>query len=173
VNSKLQELDDLMARSAALVGDAGYRVSKDDSDGSWYFSPDGDYYRHVFVRDGVFVLGQVSRANPEREVFASENPRDTELFMTFWLCSSWRFQHNLPMLLTVPVPVTADKAAPGFAIERDGRMWVLKEEASEVERRSFDDTELIHFSYYVTMSPEELREACMAPEGRAPFFPLT
>ena len=166
-----QQLDELMARTADIIAEAGHKASKSDGDGSWYFAPSGDYYRHVFVRDGLFVLGQVDRANPEREVFASENPRDMELFMTFWLCSNWRSQHNLPRLLTVPVPVTPDKAAPGFVIEREGRSWVLKEPATGVERRSSDDSGLVRFSYFVTMSPEELRAACMAPEGKPPFFP--
>lgn len=55
--------------------------------------------------------------------------------MTFWLCRNWRDDHNLPRLLTVPVPVTPDKAAPGFVIERDSSAWVLKEAATGVERR--------------------------------------
>lgn len=117
------------------------------------------------------MLGQVDRANPEREVFASENPRDMELFITFWLCRNWRDDHNLPRLLIVPVPVTADKAAQGFVIERDNRSWVLKEAATGAERHSSDASGLVHFSYYVNLSPEELRAACMAPEGKHPFFP--
>jgi hypothetical protein len=96
-----------------------------------------------------------------------------ELFMTFWLCRNWREQHNLPRLLTVPVPVTPDKTAPGFVIERDSSAWVLKEAATGVDRRSYDDSGMVPFSHYVTMSPEELRAACMAPEGKPPFFPWT
>jgi hypothetical protein len=172
INDKLQELDELMSRSAALVADAGLTASKDERDGSWYFSPSGDYYRHVFVRDGYFVIGQVNRARPEQDVFASPNARDMELFIAFWLCSNWRSQRRLPMLVTVPVPVTIDKVAPGFTIERDGSTWVLKESDAGAERRSYDDAALVKFSYYVNMSPEELHEACMAPEGKPPFFPL-
>lgn len=173
MNGKLLELDGLMARSAPLIAEAGYTASKDDTDGSWYFSPSGDYYRRVHVRDGAFVLGQMDRGSAEEDVFASENAGDMELFIAYWLCSSWRSQRRLPMLLTVPVPVTRDKAAPGFAFERDGATWVLREEATGIERRSYDDSGLVRFSYYVNMSPNELREACMAPAGKPPFFPLT
>lgn len=171
VSDMQQQLDELMARTADLIAEAGHKAGKSDSDGSWYFAPSGDYYRHLFVRDGLFVLGQIDRANPEWEVFASENPLDMELFLTVWLCSNWRVDHNLPMLLTVPVPVTPDKAAPGFSIQRDDRSWVLKEAATGVERHSSDSSKLVHFSYYVTLSPEELRAACMAPQGKSPFFP--
>ena len=172
MNDKLQQLDELMARSAALIATAGYTASKDDSDGSWYFSPSGDYYRHVHVRDEAFVLGQVNRDRPERDVFASENARDMELYIVFWLCSDWRSSRGLPMLLTAPIPVTMDKAAPGFTFERDGSTWVLVETRSGAERRSYNDSALVGFSHYVHLSPEELREACMAPEGKPPFFPL-
>lgn len=61
-----QQLDGLMARTADLIAEAGHKAGKSDSDGSWHFAPSGDYYRHVFVRDGLFVLGQVDRANPNR-----------------------------------------------------------------------------------------------------------
>src|SRR5688500_4713402 len=168
-----QQLDELMARTADIIAEAGHQASKSDSDGSWYFAPSGDNYRHVLVRDGLFVLGQVDRNNPEYDVFASENARDVELFIVFWLCSSFRSQRRLPKLLTVPVPVTIDKAAPGFSVERDGSAWVLKEAATGAERRSSSASGMVHFSYYVNLSPEELRAACMAPEGKPPFFPLT
>lgn len=167
------QLDELMARTADIIADAGHEASRDDSDGSWYFAPSGDNYRHVLVRDGLFVLGQVDRSNPEYDVFASENVRDMELFIVFWLCSSWRSQRGLPKLLTVPVPVTIDKAAPGFSLERGCSAWVLKETATGAERRSSNASGLVHFSYYVNLSLEELHAACMPPEGKPPFFPLS
>ncbi|MFE4834028.1 Imm61 family immunity protein [Arthrobacter sp. NPDC056691] len=168
-----QQLDELMARTGDIIAKAGHTASKSDSDGSWYFAPSGDNYRHVLVRDGLFVVGQVDRNNPEYDVFTSEYARDTELFIVFWLCSSWRSQRRLPKLLTVPVPVTIDKVAPGFSLERDGSAWVLREAATGAERRTSNASGLVHFSHYVNMSPEELREACLAPGGKPPFFPLT
>lgn len=172
MNSKLHELDELMARSAPLIAEVGYKTTRDDTDGSWYFSPSGDHYRHVHVRDGAFVLGQVDRDRPERDEFVSSNARDMELFIAFWLCGIWRSARRLPMLTTVAVPATVDKAAPGFAIERDGTTWVLTGGDSGAKRWSDDFTELVLLSYYVAMTPDEVRDACMAPDGKPPFFPL-
>jgi hypothetical protein len=118
------------------------------------------------------VLGQVNRDRPERDEFVTSNARDMELFIAFWLCGSWRSARGLPMLTTVAVPATADKASPGFAIERDGATWVLTGGDSGAKRRSDDSSGLVLLSYYVTMTPDELREACMAPDGKVPFFPL-
>jgi hypothetical protein len=75
-----------------------------------------------------------------------------ELFIAFWLCESWRSKRGLPMLMTVSVPATIDKAAPEFTIERDGSTWVVKGSESGAKRWSDDFTELVLLSYYVNMS---------------------
>jgi hypothetical protein len=64
VSDMQQQLDELMARTADIIAEAGHKAGKRDSDGSWYFAPSEDSYRHVLVRDGLFVLDQVDRANP-------------------------------------------------------------------------------------------------------------
>ena len=33
-------------------------------------------------------------------------------------------------------------------------------------------TELVTFSYYLNMTPDDLQDALKAPEGKAPFFPV-
>jgi hypothetical protein len=105
VSDMQQQLDELMARTAGIIAEAGHEASKSDSDGSWYFAPSGDNYRHILVRDGLFILGQVDRSNPEYDVFVSQNARDVELFIVFWLCSSLLSQRRLPKMVRVPVPV--------------------------------------------------------------------
>jgi hypothetical protein len=120
--------------------------------------------------DGSFVLVRSDRGGRERDCFESQLIDDLEKFLIHWLCADCRTNRGLPMLLVASIPATADKLASGYTLVREGRTWVLKEDATGIERRA-GELALIEFSHYGTLSPRELREACLAPEGKPPFFP--
>lgn len=173
MNDTMDILDPVIARLSGLIREAGYTCTKNDVDGSWSFHSGDDHYRRLFVREGDFVLGQVNRANPEKDIVLSSSLRDVELYLVYWLCRAWRERHWLPRLMTASIPLTADKAAAGYVVVDNVGRWALTDQSTGTERMSgTTHTELVTFSYYSNMSPEDLQGALRAPAGKLPFFPV-
>ncbi|MET4137554.1 Imm61 family immunity protein [Pseudarthrobacter sp. PvP090] len=173
MSEPLDILDPAIARLSDLIRDAGFTCTKNDADGSWYFRSGDDHYRHLSVRDDDFVLGQVDRANPEVDIVVSSSLRDVELYLVYWLCRVWRSRHRLPRLMTASIPLTADKAAQGYEVSHEPGRWILADRTTGIERMwGTDDTELVTFSYYSSMTPDDLQDALKAPTGKPPFFPV-
>ena len=173
MNAPLDPFGVLVSNLSDLIRDAGFTCTRNDVDGSWFFRSSDDYYRRIFVRDGMFVVGQVSRASPERDVVVSSNLPDVELYLVYWLCRVRRERLRLPRLMTASIPLTADKAAAGYSVSHTGGRWVLTDQTKGTERMSgTTHTELVTFSYYLNMTPDDLQDALKAPEGKTPFFPV-
>jgi hypothetical protein len=60
--------------------------------------------------------------------------------------------------------------APGFTIiKADGPGYELHHPGESVTRRA-DIVDLVKFSYYVVLSPDEIRESALDPEGKPHFM---
>jgi hypothetical protein len=93
-----------------------------------------------------------------------------EKFLTYYFCRRLREKRRLPMLLVVSIPVTVDKVAPGFTITDPGGLGYELRHRDESVVRCGDDVELIKFSHYVTLTPDEIRESALDPEGKPHFM---
>ena len=137
----------------------------------WLFASNGGEIRNFLrIVDGQLALTQAQRSNTrERLVFSSPLLTDMEKFLTYYFSGSLREKRRLPMLLVVSIPVTVDKVAPGFTITDSGVRDELHHVGEGVVRAGVD-VELIEFSHYVALSPEEIRESALDPEGKPHFM---
>ncbi|WP_024819742.1 Imm61 family immunity protein [Arthrobacter sp. 31Y] len=162
-------LSELESRIRATSRAAGIDVGQDPLDGTWFFTSD-DVRLHLKIENESFVLGASDRGQAENHVFTTPLLEDMEKYLTYRFCTISRFDKQLPMLLVVPIPVTLDKVAPGFRIEAIGRNSRLIHHSSHIVRLG-SVVDLVEFSHYVNLSGNELRTACMEPNGKLPFFP--
>jgi|GEM_PF-1670196 len=137
---------------------------------AWVFADTGaeirDYLRIVGDR---LVLSNAQRAETkERLIFSPPLLEDMEKFLTYHFCNSLRELRRLPRLLVVSIPVTNDKVAPGFAI-RELEEYELHHTGEPVVRCGVD-VDLVKFSHYVGLTPEEIRESALDPEGKPHFM---
>ncbi len=135
------------------------------------FADTGAEIRNLLrIVDDQLVLTQAQRSNThEKLVFSTPLLTDMEKFLTYYFCRSLREERRLPMLLVVSIPVTNDKVAPGFTIVDAGPRDELHHRGESIVRAG-DDVELVKFSHYVTLSPEEIRESALDPEGKPHFM---
>lgn len=139
---------------------------------AWIFANSGGEIRYYLrLVDGWLVLTNAERSETtEQLVFSTPLLADMEKFLTYYFCDSLRGDRQLPMLLVVPIPVTNDKVAPGFTItDSGGPGYELHQGGESIVRRG-DDTELVEFSHYVTLTPDEIRESALDPEGKPHFM---
>ncbi|WP_295125416.1 Imm61 family immunity protein [uncultured Leifsonia sp.] len=91
-------------------------------------------------------------------------------YLTYSFCYRVRERSRLPMLLIVPIPVTIDKVAPGYTITKAaGPRYELHHRDESTIRRG-SDTDLVEFSHYVALTPEELRASALDLEGKPHFM---
>ncbi|MFC8038883.1 Imm61 family immunity protein [Paenarthrobacter sp. NPDC057355] len=161
-------LEALVARIMKFAGDTGIGVSSNPSDKTWFLTM-GDVRQHLKIRNGAFVLGVSHRGQPENDVFVTSLASNMEKYLLYQICMNARFSKNLPLLLTVPIPVTREKVAPGFVLTGHGRNSQLIDQHTGAI--SFgNDVDLVEFSHYAALTPDDLVEACLAPHGKSPFF---
>ena len=131
----------------------------------WIFASSGGEIRNFLrVVDDQLVLSQAQRSDTDENLVFS-----TPKFLTYYFCRRLRERKRLPMLLVVSIPVTNDKVAPGFKITDAGVRDELHQLGESVTRAGVD-VELIKFSHYVALSPEEIRESALDPEGKPHFM---
>ncbi|WP_374178905.1 Imm61 family immunity protein [Leifsonia sp. WHRI 6310E] len=140
--------------------------------GAWVFANRGGEIRNYLrIVDGGLVLTNVERAETvEQLVFSTPSLSDMEKFLTYYFCDSLREDRRLPRLLVVSIPVTIDKAADGYTVvETEGIGYELHRRGESVVRRG-SDTDLVEFSHYVALTPEEIRASALDPEGKPHFM---
>ena len=139
---------------------------------AWVFADTGAEIRNFLrVVDDRLFLTRAQRASTEESLeFSSPLLEDMEKFLTYLLCSSLRGDKGLPMLLVVSIPVTIDKVAPGFEVTDSGDRWYELHHSSDGVVRTGNRTELVEFSHYVNLSPEEIRQSALDPEGKPHFM---
>ncbi|MFE4467349.1 Imm61 family immunity protein [Leifsonia sp. NPDC056824] len=135
-----------------------------------FASSGGEIRNFLRVVDDQLVLTQAQRSNTDEDlVFSTPQLTDMEKFLTYYFSGSLREKRRLPMLLVVSIPVTKDKVAPGFKITDAGARDELHHRGESVVRAG-DYVELIEFSHYVVLSPDEIRESALDPEGKPHFM---
>ena len=162
----------LVARVNEVAIPAVYGGAFWEKFGGWVFASSGGEIRN-FLRlvDGRLALTQAQRSNTkERLEFSTPLLTDMEKFLTYFFCRRLREEKRLPMMMVVPIPVTRDKVAPGFTITDPGGPGYELHHAGEGVVRCGDDVELIEFSHYVALSPDEIRESALDPEGKPHFM---
>ncbi|MGH1522556.1 Imm61 family immunity protein [Leifsonia sp. L25] len=140
--------------------------------GGWVFASSGGEIRYFLrIVDGQLVLTDAQRARTDENLmFSTPLLTDMEKFLTYYFCRRLREKRRLPMLLVVSIPVTRDKVAPGFTITDPGGPGYELHHAGESVVRCGDDVELTKFSHYVTLTPEEIRQSALDPEGKPHFM---
>lgn len=168
-SAEVEALVDRVNEVALPADSAGSFYEKFDA---WVFADTGaeirDYLRIVGDR---LVLSNAQRAETkERLIFSTPLLSDMEKFLTYHYCNRLREVRRLPRLLVVSIPVTNDKVAPGFAITKAaGPGYELHHSGDPVVRYGVD-VQLVKFSHYVGLSPEEIRESALDPEGKPHFM---
>jgi hypothetical protein len=172
MDTQSSSLDEVISRLQDLVRQTNTSVTRNPSDGSWYLAVSSETTLHLAHRDNKFALSQSDRGSEEDLFFESSHLDALDKFLTYMLCAQLRADNGLPFLLVVPVPLTVEDVAGGFSLSRnDTNSWVLSEDITGIEcMADFDD--LVEYSHYARLSFQELCEACQAPEGLPPFFPL-
>ncbi|WP_431219076.1 Imm61 family immunity protein [Leifsonia xyli] len=134
--------------------------------------PGGEIRDFLRVVDDRLVLTNAQRAETKEQlVFSTPVLEDMEKLLTYHFCGRLREERRLPMLLVVPIPVTIEKTAPGFTItELDEYPWYELHQANESVVRCGNDLQLVEFSRYVGLSPEEIRQSALDPEGKPHFM---
>ena len=142
---------------------------------AWVFDSTGGEIRNFLrIVDDRLALTQAQRANTEEDlVFSTPLLEDMEKFLTYFFCGSLRGRERLPMLLVVSIPVTTEKVAPGFTITDPGEPWYELHHFGESVVRAGNKTELVEFSHYVALTPDEIRESALDPEGKPHFMVAT
>lgn len=164
----VESLREMVSRISHIAVEADVEVSEALRAGAWHFY-------HAGIEDKVqiegenLVLSNRERNLPLQDEFITSELADMEKYLIYHFCSIARSRKGLPRLLVVPIPLTNDKVAVGYEIKGGPGMFELVDRFSNIRRYAFN-TELIKFSYYVNLSPEELYDACMAPNGTPPFF---
>ena len=123
------------------------------------------------IAEDRLVFTEAYRSNDDKKlVFSTPLLTDMEKFLTYRLCNSLRWDRQLPMLLVVSIPVTNDKIAPGFTITKAPGPGFELHRTGEPVVRYGDDVQLVKFSHYVNLSPDEIRESALDPEGKPHFM---
>ena len=167
VDADVQQMVDRVNEVAIPADFGGAFLQEFDG---WVFATSGGEVRNFLrIVDDQLMLTQAQRTNTrERLVSSSPLLTDMEKFLTYYFCRSLREERRLPMLLVVSIPVTVDKVAPGFTITDAGVRDELHQRGESVVRAGVD-LELVEFSHYVTLSPEEIRASALDPEGEPHF----
>ncbi|KQR53966.1 hypothetical protein ASF88_03755 [Leifsonia sp. Leaf336] len=150
---------------------AGYGGSFWQQFDGWLFANSGAEIRNFLrIVDDQLVLTQAQRSNThEKLVFSTPLLTDMEKFLIYYFAEDLREERRLPRLLVVSIPVTVDKVAPGFTITDAGPRDELHHRGESVVRAG-GAIGLIKFSHYVDLSPEEIRESALDPEGKPHFM---
>ena len=167
------DVDAMIDRIRDLVISGGYALGRAPDGMSWFLDsiPGGEIRNTLSLDDNGLLLTQVQRAETEQDlVFATPLLADMEKFLTYYFCGSLREDKLLPLLLVVPIPVTIDKVAPGYTITKaDGPRYELHHGDESIIRRG-SVIDLVKFSHYVALTPDELRESALDPEGKPHFM---
>ncbi|MFE4194338.1 Imm61 family immunity protein [Paenarthrobacter sp. NPDC056912] len=161
-------LREMVSRISHIAAEADVEVSEASRAGAWHFYHAGIEDR-VQIEGENLVLSNRERNLPLQDEFITSELADMEKYLIYHFCSIARPWKGFSRLLVVPIPLTNDKVAVGYEIKGGPSMFELVSPFSNI-RRYASNTELIKFSHYVNLSPEELYEACMAPNGKPPFF---
>ena len=151
---------------------AGYGGAFWEEFGGWVFANSGGEIRNFLrIVDGQLALTQAQRANThEKPLFSSPLLADMKKFLTFFFSDRLRDEQRLPLLLVVSIPATEEKVAPGFTIIDVGGFGYELHRSGESTVRRGNKLELIQFSHYVALSPDEIRESALDPEGKPHFM---
>jgi hypothetical protein len=166
------EVQGMVDRVNTLAIPAGYGASFYQEFDAWLFANLGFEIR-IFLRivDDHLVLTHAERGDTkETPVFSTPLLTDMEKYLTYYFCRSLRSDKGLPRLLVVSIPVTIDKVAPGFTITDPGGPWYELHHPGESVTRRADIVDLVEFSHYVVLSPDEIRESALDPEGKPHFM---
>lgn len=166
------EVQAVVDRVNEVAAPAGFGVLLSKISVEWVFANLGGEIRHYLrIVDGELVLTNAERAETvEQLVFSAPLLSDMEKFLTYHFCNSLRRRRRLRMLLAVSIPVTIDKAGDGFSIVKsEGLGYELHCRGESVVRRG-DDVNLVEFSHYAALTPEEIRASALYPEGKPHFM---
>ncbi|MFE4467350.1 Imm61 family immunity protein [Leifsonia sp. NPDC056824] len=166
------DIQAMVDRVNVIAIPAVYAGSFREKFNAWVFASSGGEIRNFLrVVDDQLVLSQAQRSNTDESVeFSSPSLTDMEKFLTYYFCRRLRGRKRLPMLLVVSIPVTVDKVAPGYRItDPGGPGYELHHRGDDIVRRG-NKWELIEFSHYVALSPDEIRESALDPEGKPHFM---
>ncbi|WP_431247887.1 Imm61 family immunity protein [Leifsonia xyli] len=131
----------------------------------------GEVRNFLRIIEDRFVFTEAYRSNDDDSLlFSTPLLSDMERFLIFYMCNRIRYGRNLPRLLVVTIPVTNDKVAPGFTITKASGPGYELRHANEPEVRYGDDVQLVKFSHYVSLNPDEIRESALDPEGKPHFM---
>ncbi|WP_431219074.1 Imm61 family immunity protein [Leifsonia xyli] len=167
------DIQEMVERVNAVAIPAGFGGAFCERYDAWMFADIGCEIRNFLrIVDGRLVLSDAQRGHTEEDLlFSTPLLTDMEKFLTFYFCNSLRGRSRLPRLSLVSIPVTKDKVAAEFSIEElDESPWYQLRHRDKALVRCGDDVELVKFSHYVDLSPEEIRVSALDPGGEPHFM---
>lgn len=176
---EMSESTEIAARSAItslgdLASETNWSVQHFAHLGAWGFDTHDEnriFYLRPRSEDRWAVLSMDRNHDAEIEECSAPQLSDIVIYLTEAIMQGVRSRRREGLALPVPVPVTPDRAAPGFAVTRNdsGTGWVLHH--TETRREwSGHPASLVGLSYYIDARRDAVEASLRRADGR-PLFP--